>query len=57
VNRIANPVGAASAGDLQVLSDREMSVFRLIGQGLKKGGIAHELNRSPHTIDSYRTNI
>jgi len=57
VNRIANPVGAASAGNLQALSDREMSVFRLIGQGLKKGGIARELNLSPHTIESYRTNI
>jgi len=57
VNRIASADNAKPTDHLRALSDREMSVFRLIGQGLKKGGIARELNLSPHTVESYRTNI
>lgn len=57
VNRIAEGDGVRACDELRALSDREMSVFRLIGQGLKKGGIARELNLSPHTVESYRTNI
>lgn len=43
----------ASAGladdptELYVLSDREITVFRLIGQGLKKDDIARELSQPP----------
>ena len=48
VNRIANTDGVRTT-HLHALSDREMSVFRLIGQGLKKGGIARKLNLSLHT--------
>jgi DNA-binding NarL/FixJ family response regulator len=35
----------------------EAHQMSLAGQGLKKGSIARELNLSPHTIESYRTNI
>jgi DNA-binding NarL/FixJ family response regulator len=57
VNRIG-PTGAASrAGSFNALSDREATVFALIGKGLKKGDIAKELNLSPNTIETYRTNI
>ncbi|SHN40546.1 DNA-binding response regulator, NarL/FixJ family, contains REC and HTH domains [Duganella sacchari] len=57
VNRIAATDGATVNDQFRSLSDREMSVFHLIGMGLKKGGIARELNLSPHTVESYRTNI
>ena len=57
VDRIADGHGSRRGDELHALSDREMSVFRLIGMGLKKGGIARELNLSPHTVESYRTNI
>lgn len=57
VNRIAGADTILPSGHLHSLSDREMSVFRLIGMGLKKGAIARELNLSPHTVESYRTNI
>ncbi|USX22897.1 response regulator transcription factor [Oxalobacteraceae bacterium OTU3REALA1] len=57
VNRIAVADGVTVGDQFRSLSDREMSVFRLIGMGLKKGGIARELNLSPHTVESYRTNI
>ncbi|WP_371868932.1 response regulator [Duganella lactea] len=40
VNRIADGDAVRAGDELRALSDREMSVFRLIGQGLKKGGIA-----------------
>jgi DNA-binding NarL/FixJ family response regulator len=39
------------------LSDRELQVFQLIGQGLSTGAIAKQLRRSPHTIDTHREKI
>jgi len=46
------------AGDVAaLLSDRELEVFRLIGQGLTSGAIANRLLLSTHTIDTHRANI
>lgn len=42
---------------MERLSDRELQVFRLIGQGLTTRAIANQLNVSIHTIDSHRENI
>ncbi|MFM7160759.1 MAG: response regulator [Planctomycetaceae bacterium] len=39
------------------LSDREMEIFRLIGQGLSTKALAESLYLSPHTIDTHRENI
>lgn len=39
------------------LSDRELEVFRLIGEGLATSAIAEKLHLSPHTIDSHRERI
>ena len=39
------------------LSDRELEIFQLIGQGLVTGEIARQLNLSPHTLDTHRANI
>jgi len=39
------------------LSDREMHVFQLIGSGLGTRKIAHALNLSVKTIETYRENI
>lgn len=39
------------------LTDRELEVFRLIGQGLASGAIADRLFLSTHTIDSHRENL
>lgn len=57
VNRIALADAAVPLGPFHALSDREATVFALIGKGLKKGDIAKELKLSPHTIETYRTNI
>jgi DNA-binding NarL/FixJ family response regulator len=39
------------------LTDRELEVFRMIGQGLTSGAIANQLYLSTHTIDTHRENI
>ncbi len=42
---------------LDLLSNRELTVFRLIGQGFKTRQIAEELHLSIKTIESYRSHI
>lgn len=42
---------------LECLSDRELQIFQLIGQGLTSGTIAERLFISTHTIDTHRENI
>jgi DNA-binding NarL/FixJ family response regulator len=49
--------GAADQDPLQRLSDRELEVFLLIGQGLKSSQIGERLHLSVHTIDTYREKI
>jgi len=39
------------------LSDRELEVFRLIGEGLSAGQLAERLHLSRHTIDTHRQRI
>ena len=42
---------------LDALADRELEVFRLIGQGVKTAEIARLLNLSVKTIETYRDRI
>jgi DNA-binding NarL/FixJ family response regulator len=61
-SRTMSPVEAAdleSGGetDLQQLSDRELEVFNLIGQGLRKREIAEHLGLSVNTIETHRAGI
>jgi DNA-binding NarL/FixJ family response regulator len=42
---------------MEVLSNRELEVFQLIGQGFGTRQIAGELNVSIKTVESYRANI
>jgi len=39
------------------LTDRELEIFRLIGEGMTTSAIANKLFLSTHTIDSHRENI
>ncbi len=39
------------------LSNRELEIFRMIGQGRTSRAIANELHLSTHTIDTHRENI
>lgn len=42
---------------IHCLSDRELEVFELIGQGKTSGAIARQLHLSRHTIDTHREKI
>jgi len=49
---------AGETGDpVERLSDRELEIFRLIGQGMTPAAMAKQLHISPHTIDSHREKI
>lgn len=45
------------ASPVDLLSDRELEVFRLIGQGLPSREIAKQLHLSPSTVDTYRERL
>ncbi|MEL6705569.1 MAG: response regulator transcription factor [Bacteroidota bacterium] len=47
----------ASTNPAEVLSDRELEVLQLIGQGVRTRDIAEQLTLSIKTIESYRANI
>lgn len=57
LNRLADSRATGKLEGFQALSDRELAVFRLIGLGMKKSEIAKELNLSPNTVETYRSNI
>ncbi len=50
-------IRADSTDPIDLLTDRELEVFRMIGNGKTSGAIAEELFLSTHTIDTYRENI
>jgi DNA-binding NarL/FixJ family response regulator len=57
---VGQAIGVADAtktSPVDTLSDRELEVFRLIGEGLSPGAIARRLHLSPHTIDTHREKI
>jgi DNA-binding NarL/FixJ family response regulator len=47
----------STANPISELTDRELEVFRMIGEGLSSGVIANRLFISSHTIDTHRENI
>ena len=49
--------GKSPSSPLDLLSNRELTVFRLIGQGFKTSQIADKLHLSVKTIESYRSHI
>jgi DNA-binding NarL/FixJ family response regulator len=55
---IAQAIGSKVAqGGTELLTDRELQIFQLIGRGKSTREIARELNVSVHTIDSHREHI
>ncbi len=46
-----------TATPLEVLSNREMDIFKLLGDGLDSVGIGQKLNISRNTVDTHRINI
>ncbi len=56
--RLASVIGGRKVEDpLAMLSDREMQVFQLIGQGKSTRQIAAHLRRSVKTIETYRDRL
>jgi DNA-binding NarL/FixJ family response regulator len=59
--RLQRSVGGARYGvtrsPLDVLADRELEVFRLIGEGVKTAEIAERLHLSVKTVETYRDRI
>ncbi len=47
----------AVASEAELLSDRELEIFTLIGQGQSTTQIAAALKLSPHTVATHRTHI
>lgn len=56
VSKLINPK-AASAGPVDLLSDREFEVFRLIAEGIGPTEIAQRLSLSVKTIETHREHI
>ena len=52
-----NDKGDYSQTDIEKLSDRELQVFQLIGQGHRTRHIAQTLHLSVNTIETYRAHI
>lgn len=56
-NRIISPGKSAEKFSLDRLTNRELEVFRLIGDGLESKEIADRLNVSVKTVGTHRENI
>jgi DNA-binding NarL/FixJ family response regulator len=54
---VSNKKGEEAVSSVELLSDREMEVFQLIGNGFSTKQIASKLNLSVKTIDSYREHL
>ncbi|MEX2185499.1 MAG: response regulator transcription factor [Pirellulales bacterium] len=56
---VSQALGSAdkTKSPVEHLSDRELEILRMIGEGLTSGVIANTLHLSTHTIDTHRENI
>ena len=57
VSKLATGAAPQSASPVENLSDRELEVFRLIGEGHKTRDVADKLHLSVKTIETYRAHI
>ncbi len=57
MKRAVNLEAAPSASPLSHLSDRELEIFRMIGQGLSTRDIASNLHLSTKTVESHREGL
>ena len=57
LGRLGHADQATQPSGVDLLSDREMEVFQLMGRGLNSREIAGQLNLGATTVDSYRARI
>lgn len=54
---VGGEVSVADSSPIDILSDRELESFRLIGQGLDTPQMARQMHVSPKTVETYRARI
>ena len=57
LNRVRSGEAEGASGPVELLTDRELEVFELIGNGLGTSDIAERLCLSPKTVDAHRQKI
>jgi len=57
LERAVRPGGDTGASPIERLTDREMEVFELLGEGLTSRQIATRLQLSPKTVETHREHI
>lgn len=57
LNKLALSKTEISGPSIESLSNREMEIYQMIGEGLRKQEIADKLNLSPRTIETYIEHI
>lgn len=57
INKLVSPKSDIGGSSIEMLSNRELEVFRLIGDGLKTSEIADKLSLSVKTIETYIDHI
>jgi DNA-binding NarL/FixJ family response regulator len=55
--RAISNFGNVEQSPIETMSDRELEVFRMVGQGLTTREIAKRLHLSPSTVDTYRERL
>ncbi|WP_199193206.1 response regulator [Blastopirellula marina] len=57
LSQAVNQKGNPAADPVERLSDRELEVFQMIGNGMTTAAIARQLHLSVHTIDTHREKL
>lgn len=57
LNQAVNQKGSITSDPVARLSDRELEVFQMIGNGMTTSAIARQLHLSVHTIDTHREKL
>ncbi len=57
LDKLVKPSPGISESSVEILSDRELEVFRLFGLGMSTKEIADKIHVSPKTVQSYRVRI
>jgi DNA-binding NarL/FixJ family response regulator len=57
LNKIIDSRSEATSSPMELLSDRELQVFKLLGSGLSTRQVSDQLHVSMKTVEAYRANI
>jgi len=57
LSKLSNPDSGEKMGGMELLTDRELEVFQMIGKGHNTQEIAHHINLGETTVDTYRARI